>query len=92
MKIYVQYPPGIDLVSTAIDRGFRFTLDGRRFFQLVLTDRGARVDSEATMGKRRYYYGEQVTLRFDRKHRPIVTTKGHPSKPIGFDEKTFEVA
>ncbi len=91
MKIYVQYPRDAQLISTKTRDGCRFSIDGRRFFDVLLTERGARVDSEATMGRRRYYYGSQVTLRFGRKYEPIVTTKGHPSKPIGFAEQVFQI-
>ncbi len=91
VDIYVQYPKDARLSSMKKDGGYTFSLDGRRFFDVVITDRGVRVDSEATMGRRRYYYGEKVTLRFGRKHRPIVNTKGHPSKPIGFAENVFHV-
>ncbi len=90
MRIRVQYPKGARLSAAPMDGGLSFTLDGRRFFEVTITDRGVRVDSEATMGRRRYYYGNEVTLRFDRKSRPIVTAKGHPSKPIGFEEEIFD--
>jgi len=90
--VYVQYPKDSELLASE-ERGVRmFSLDGRRFFKVLVTDRGVRVDSEATMGRRRYYYAEELTLRFGRKHRPIVTAKGHPSKPIGFEEKPFEIS
>lgn len=92
MRVYVQYPRGDKLLSSE-DRDTRmFSLDGRRFFKVIVTERGVRVDSEATMGRRRYYYGSELTLRFGRGKRPIVTAKGHPSKPIGFEEKSFEIA
>lgn len=92
VKIYVQYPRDFQLVSAETQEGCRFSIDGKRFFDVTLTDRGLRVDSEATMGRRRYYYGSQVTLRFGRKLGPIVTTRGHPSKPIGFAEQVFQIA
>ena len=91
MRIRVQYPRGTHLTASREDNGYSFTLDGRRFFEVTVTDRGVRVDSEATMGRRRYYYGEEVTLRFDRRSRPIVTARGRPSKPIGFEEEIFDV-
>ncbi len=90
MKINVQYPESAELDAERTLDGYTFTLDGRRFFEVTSTDRGVRVDSEATMGKRRYYYGKQVTLRFSRDHRPIVTSKGHPTKPLGYSEEDFE--
>ncbi len=91
MKIHVQYPEDAHLEWEKTERGYRFTLDGKRFFDLLSTDRGIRVDSEAPMGKRRYYYGEQATLRFGRKLKPIVTTKGHPTKPLGYSEEEFGI-
>jgi hypothetical protein len=89
VEIYVQCPKDIPLITQKRGEGRSFSLDGKRFFHVLVTDRGVRVDSEATMGKRRYYYAQRVTLRFDRKGRPIVTAKGHPSKPIGFIETVF---
>jgi len=91
VEIYVQYPKDAQLLSERSEDRYTFSLDGRRFFDVSVTERGVRVDSEATMGRRRYYYGGKVTLRFGRKYRPIVTTKGHPSKPIGYAESVFEV-
>ena len=92
MRVHVQYPREFRLL-TSEDREVRmFSLDGRRFFKVLVTDRGVRVDSEATMGRRRYYYGDELTLRFGRKQRPLVTAKGHPSRPIGFEEKSFEIS
>ena len=91
MRIRVQFQKDAKLVALQKDAGYSFTLDGRRFFEVTITDRGVRVDSEATMGRRRYYYGGEVTLRFDRRSRPLVTAKGHPSRPIGFKEEIFDV-
>ncbi len=91
MRIHVQYPDGAELHSTIETDWCSFTLDGRRSFDVVITDRGVRVDSEATMGRRRYYYADEVTLRFAKNFRPLVTAKGHPSKPIGFVESDFTV-
>ncbi len=91
MKIHVQYPKDASLRSTERDGGYSFSLDGRRFFEVLITDRGVRVDSEATMGRRRYYYAGEITLRFGKKYRPLVTAKGHPSRPIGFVEDVFEL-
>lgn len=91
VRLRVQYPKDAHLTASREGAGLSFTLDGRRFFEVTITDRGVRVDSEATMGRRRYYYGEEVTLRFDRRSRPIVTAKGRPSKPIGFEEEIFDV-
>ena len=91
MKIFVQYPKDAQLTSQRTENGYAFTLDRRRFFKVVTTDRGLRIDSEARMGRRKYYYADAVTLRFGRERRPIVTAKGHPSKPLGFSEKEFLV-
>jgi hypothetical protein len=91
VRIYVQYPVGSELRTEETEQGRRFSLDGRRFFHALVTERGLRVDSQATMGRRRYYYGKEVTLRFGRKFRPLVTARGHPSPPVGFLEMEFEI-
>ena len=89
VDIYVQYPKDTPLIPQMRGRSHSFSLDGRRFFHVLVTSGGVRVDSDATMGKRRYYYEEKVTLRFDRKGRPVTTAKGHPPKPVGFAETVF---
>jgi len=91
VKIFVQYPRDAQLTSQRTEEGYAFTLDGRRFFRVLATDRGVRIDSEARMGRRKYYYADAVTLRFGRERQPIVMAKGHPTKPIGFEEEEFVI-